>query len=161
MKKIITLLMLVAVAVAAQAQSLTGKNWFTNQSDNDIDGGLLMMFDPEGACAVSLLIVKTNDNKTIAFTYMVPGMYSRVGDSLKVTLIPKMAEVNCDIEGMSANEIELMQPVIDEQKQQLKVSLAEDFDWDEEPFTIDELTDSRLVLTDSEGAKMVFVHVEE
>ena len=156
MKKIITLLMLVAVAVAAQAQSLTGKNWFTNQSDNDIDGGLLMMFDPEGACAV-----KTNDNKTIAFTYMVPGMYSRVGDSLKVTLIPKMAEVNCDIEGMSANEIELMQPVIDEQKQQLKVSLAEDFDWDEEPFTIDELTDSCLVLTDSEGSKMVFVHVEE
>ena len=54
-----------------------------------------------------------------------------------------------------------MQPVIDEQKQQLKVSLAEDFDWDEEPFTIDELTDSRLVLTDSEGSKMVFVHVEE
>ena len=76
-------------------------------------------------------------------------------------MIPKMAEVNCDIEGMSANEIELMQPVIDEQKQQLKVSLAEDFDWDEEPFTIDELTDSRLVLTDSEGSKMVFVHVEE
>ena len=33
MKKIITLLMLVAVAVTAQAQSLTGKNWFTNQSD--------------------------------------------------------------------------------------------------------------------------------
>lgn len=166
MKKLFSLFMMVAVAVAAQAQSLTGVNWFTDMSDDEADGGLIMLFDPEGACAVTLLMVQSNDQITMTFTYTVPGVYSIDGKELLVTLLTDCAEINADIDtdGLTAEQIEtvkLLQPVIDEQKEQLKIGLAESFGWENEQFTITELTATRLALTDSDGKEMVFIPVDE
>ena len=166
MKKLFALFMLVAVAVAAQAQSLTGVNWFTDMSDEEADGGLMMLFEPEGACAVTLLLVQGNEEITMSFTYMVPGVYSVDGNELSVILLTDCAEITAEIdtEGMTDEQkemVKLLQPVLDAQKEQLKAGLAENFDWDDERFTITELTDTRLVLTDSDGKEMVFTPVEE
>ena len=166
MKKLLALFVLVAVAVAAQAQSLTGVNWFSDMSDGDADGGLMMLFEPEGACAVTLLMVQGDENLTISFTYMVPGVYSIDGKELSVILLTDCAEINADIDtdGLTDEQkemVKLLQPVLDAQKEQLKAGLAENFDWDDERFTITELTDTRLVLTDSDGKEMVFTPVEE
>ena len=165
MKKLLALFVLVAVAVAAQAQSLTGVNWFTDMSDDDADGGLMMLFEPEGACAVTLLLVQGNEEITMSFTYMVPGVYSVDGNELSVILLTDCAEITAEIdtEGMTDEQkemVKLLQPVLDAQKEQLKAGLAENFDWDDERFTITELTDTRLVLTDSDGKEMVFTPVE-
>ena len=165
MKKLLALFVLVAVAVAAQAQSLTGVNWFTDMSDDDADGGLMMLFEPEGACAVTLLLVQGNEEITMSFTYMVPGVYSVDGNELSVILLTDCAEITAEIdtEGMTDEQkemVKLLQPVLDAQKEQLKAGLAENFDWDDERFTITELTDTRLVLTDSDGKEMVFNPVE-
>lgn len=165
MKKLFALFMLVSMVVAAQAQSLTGVNWFTDMSDEEADGGLMMLFEPEGACAVTLLLVQGNEEITMSFTYMVPGVYSVDGNELSVILLTDCAEITAEIdtEGMTDEQkemVKLLQPVLDAQKEQLKAGLAENFDWDDERFTITELTDTRLVLTDSDGKEMVFTPVE-
>lgn len=166
MKKLFALFVLVAVAVAAQAQSLTGVNWFTDMSDDEADGGLMMLFDPEGACAVYLLLVQSSEVLTMTFTYMVPGVYSIDGKDLSVTLLTDCAEINADIDtdgwtDVQIETVKILQPLIDEQKEKLKAGLAENFDWENELFTVTELTDTRLVLTDSDGKEMVFTPVEE
>ena len=57
--------------------------------------------------------------------------------------------------------LEMMKPALDQQKEQIKVGLNEEFAWTDEPFTITELTDTRLVITDSKGKEMIFSPVEE
>ena len=162
MKKIIALFVLVAVAVAAQAQSLTGKNWFCTAIDDDTEGGLVMLFDPEGACAMSLLMVEDN----LTMTYMVPAKYTLERNVIRVTTFTHLSEIEIQFitEGLTPEQqsmLEMMKPALDQQKEQIKVGLNEEFAWTDEPFTITELTDTRLVITDSKGKEMIFSPVEE
>lgn len=162
MKKIIALFVLVAVAVAAQAQSLTGKNWFCTAIDDDTEGGLMMLFDPEGACAMTLLMVEDN----LTMTYMVPAKYTLERNVIRVTTFTNLSEVEIqliteDLTPEQQSMLEMLKPALDEQKDQVRIGLNEDFAWTDEPFTIIELTDTRLVLTDSKGEEMVFSPVEE
>lgn len=162
MKQIIALFMLAAVAVAAQAQSLTGKNWFCTSIEGDTEGGLMMLFDPEGACAMSLLIVEEN----LTMTYMVPAKYSLNDNVIRMTTFTHLSEIEIqfiteDLTPEQQSMLEMLKPALDEQKQQIKAGLNENFDWTDEPLTITEITDTRLVLTDSKGKEMIFSPVEE
>ena len=166
MKKLFSLFMLVAMVVAAQAQSLTDVKWFSDMSDNDADGGMMILFDPEGVCALSLIMVQGKDGLTVNIGYTVPGVFSVEGNELTVTLLTDMAEIEAEIdtEGLTPEQqqvVKQMQPVIDEQKAEIKGSLDESFNWQGEKFVIAELTATRLVLVDSTGEETVFTPFDE
>ena len=102
--------MLVAMVVAAQAQSLTGRNWFADLSDDDSDAGLVMIFGSEGGCAMTMLMVDASDELTVTCTYMVPGTYTIDSNVIAVTLIASLAEVNAEIdtEGMTPEQLQVV-----------------------------------------------------
>ena len=56
------LLLMVAAAIATQAQSLTGKYWYADMSDKENSIGLILVYDVQGQCMV---VMVTEDKEEI------------------------------------------------------------------------------------------------
>ena len=110
MKKLFfTLMLMLMSAIVLNAQSLTGKQWYTKLADEEgTDVVVALTFDDNGNC--ELLVGSEYEMKEegvpveIVGSVTVPGTYSLNGKDLKMNLDRGKAEVELDyeIKGMDA-----------------------------------------------------------
>ena len=154
----------VFLAVAAGAQSLTGKNWFGDMTENGNRMGLILKFNDNGSCAASLIMTyqEVDDGITmIAYATMTaPGTYTRNGNNLSVKIDHSKAhtKIEPDFKGVEAAQKKIMaaaiQPELDKMKPELEKEMVDAMFTNEE-FVITKITAKSLVL--NEGMNFVAV----
>ena len=110
MKKfIISLMLMLVAAVAAQAQNLTGKQWCTVLNDENGEGiAVALTFEKDGSCEMVIAAQQEMKEEGVPITLMavvtVPGTYRRDGNDLNTLFDKGKAEVEVDyeIKGMDA-----------------------------------------------------------
>lgn len=102
-KSLFTLMLMLVSVLALNAQSLTGKEWFTKLSPDD--GGevfVTLNFEKNGTCemlvATDYHIEQDGVPITVAGGVTVPGTYTLNGKDLKMNLNRSKAEVEFDYE---------------------------------------------------------------
>ena len=165
-KTFFTLMLMLASALAINAQSLTGKDWCTMIPDEDgSEIALEMTFENNGACVVKIVAVeemKEGDMKmNIGVEVDVHGTYKLNGKDLKIDLAKEKAKVDIDIdiEGVDAQTQTMMKSMMkpelekgkDEAKKEL-LKLLPDLD----NATVVSLDNNRLVLADQSGKELTF-----
>ena len=131
MKKIFfTFMLMLASVVAVNAQSLTGKVWFTNSSVDQNESSFVLFFEDDGTCAVAVgadqVMAEAGMKMTISLTAKVNGTYTLNGKNLKMKLDNENVDftVDYDIEGVDASTKKMMdsmiKPELEKQKPMLK-----------------------------------------
>ena len=167
MKKIFfTLMLMLASALAINAQSLTGKEWCTMVPDEDGSEIVLeMTFENSGVCVVK--IVSVEDMKEggmkmiIAAEVDVHGTYKLNGKDLKIDLAKEKAKVDIDIDFEGVDEQtkammeNMMKPELEKGKDEAKRELLKVLPALENAKIVS-LDNNRLVLADQSGKEMTF-----
>ncbi len=162
------MMLMLASMIAINAQSLTGKQWYTVMpADGGQDVVVGVTFEESGTC--ELLIAAQQEVKekegdmpiTITAGVSVPGTYKHKGDKLKINFDRDKAEADVDyeIEGIDAATKALVDEEIRPQLEGLKDELKKEMlngmpEIDD--LKIVELTATRLVVKDSAGDEMTF-----
>ena len=114
-KSVLTLMLMLVSVLALNAQSLTGKEWFTKLSPDD--GGevfVTLTFEKNGTCemlvATDYQIKQDGVPISVAGGVTVPGTYTLSGKDLKMNLNRSKAEVefDYDVKGMNAKTKAIM-----------------------------------------------------
>ena len=118
-KSVLALLLMIVSVLALNAQSLTGKEWYTKLSPDD--GGevfVTLTFEKNGTC--EMLVATDYQIKidgvpiSVAGGVTVPGTYTLSGKDLKMNLNRSKAEVefDYDVKGMNAKAKAVMDKVM-------------------------------------------------
>jgi len=167
MKKLIfTLILMLASVIALNAQSLTGKQWFTKLADEEgTEVIVALAFDENGTC--ELLVGTEYEMKEdgvpidIVGSVTVPGTYSLNDKDLIMNLDRGKAEVELDydIKGMDANTKAKMDKEIRAEIDGLKGDFKKEM-LDGMPkmhnMKIVSLESKKLVIKDDEGDEISF-----
>jgi hypothetical protein len=165
-KTLFTLLLMIASAVAVNAQSLTGKDWCTMIPDEDgTQIAFQMTFEKDGVNKIKLVAVQDMSESgmkmSIAMELDVPGSYKLNDKDLKINLDREKAkvEIGIDIDGVDAKTKAMMEsmmkPEIEKGKAEVKKELLKVLP-NMENMKVVSLDNKRLVLADSTGAEMEF-----
>lgn len=160
------MMLMLASMIAINAQSLTGKQWYTVMpADGGQDVVVGVTFEESGTC--ELLIAAQHEVKeggmpiTITAGVSVPGTYKHKGDKLKINFDRDKAEADVDyeIEGIDAATKALvdeeLRPQLEGLKGELKKEMLNGMP-EIDDLKIVELTATRLVVKDSAGDEMTF-----
>ncbi len=165
-KTFFTLMLLLASALAVNAQSLTSNPWFTMLEMDGDEAAFVINFDADGTCAIVFGADEVMDEDgmkmTISMTAMVPGTYKLDGKNLSITLDEAGANVDVDyaIEGVDAATKKMMdamiKPELEKQKPELKKTVMSGM-----PkmgnMKVVSVSKEKLVLADEEGTEMTFM----
>lgn len=165
-KAFISLMLTIVSAIVLNAQSLTGKPWYTVFTDEDgTDIVVSYTFEDNGTCE---LVIATEyemkeDDVPILLTggVTVPGTFSLKGDDLKVNLNKRKAEVELDyeIKGMDPEVKKLMDKEIGAEIKGLRKEFKDEM-LNGLPKTqtmkVVSLDKNELVLRDEEGDEIPF-----
>ena len=165
-KAFISLMLTIVSAIVLNAQSLTGKPWYTVITDEDgTDIVVSYTFEDNGTCE---LVIATEyemkeDDVPILLTggVTVPGTFSLKGDDLKVNLNKRKAEVELDyeIKGMDPEVKKLMDKEIGAEIKGLRKEFKDEM-LNGLPKTqtmkVVSLDKNELVLRDEEGDEIPF-----
>ena len=165
-KTFFTLMLLLASALAINAQSLTSNPWFTMLEMDGDEAAFVINFDADGTCAIVFGADEVMDEDgmkmTISMTAMVPGTYKLDGKNLSITLDEAGANVDVDyaIEGVDAATKKMMdamiKPELEKQKPELKKTVMSGM-----PkmgnMKVVSVSKEKLVLADEEGTEMTFM----
>ena len=166
MKKIFFAFMLMlASVVAVNAQSLTGKVWFTNSSIDQDESSFVLFFEDDGTCAVAVaadqVMAEAGMKMTISLTAKVNGTYTLYGKNLKMKLDNENVDftVDYDIEGVDASTKKMMdsmiKPELEKQKPMLKNEVLKSIP-DMGNLTVVSLSNDELVLANEDGEELTF-----
>lgn len=167
MKKLLfTLMLMLTSAIALNAQSLTGKQWYTNLTDEEgTDIIMAFEFDEDGTCillAGSGFEMKEDGVPIeIVGSVAVPGTYSLRGKDLKMNFEKGMAEVELDyeIKGMDAKTKAMLDKEIGSEIEGLRNEFKNDM-LDGLPdmlnLKIVSLKSRELVVKDEDGEEITF-----
>jgi len=148
------LLLMVAAAIATQAQSLTGKYWYADMSDKENSMGLILVYDVEGQCAAVMVTEdkeEMGNGATLVFTFRtaVPGIYTLQGKkvSMKFDRDRAESELEYDIQGVDEATKKIIMPrlkfEIEKMKPQLEAELIDTLPTNAN-YEITKLTDTEL-----------------
>lgn len=148
------LLLMVAAAIATQAQSLTGKYWYADMSDKENSIGLILVYDVQGQCMVVMVTEdkeEIGDGATLVFTFRtaVPGIYTLQGKkvSMKFDRDRAESELEYDIQGVDEATKKIIMPrlkfEIEKMKPQLEAELIDTLPTNAN-YEITKLTDTEL-----------------
>ena len=165
-KTLLTLMLAIVSAIVLNAQSLTGKQWFTKlTSEDDMEIVVGLTFEKNGTCE---LVMATeyemkDDDVPIDFagSVTVPGTYTLSGNDLKMNLLKRKAEAELgyDIKGMDARTKALLDKEIEADIKALKKEFKNDM-LDGLPtlhnVKIVSLDSHRLIIKDDDGDEIPF-----
>ncbi len=165
-KTLFTLMLMIASALAINAQSLTGKEWCTMIPDEDGNQiALEMTFKDNGSCEIELVAVEemkeSGAKMIIEVEIDIPGTYTLNGKNLNIKLAKEKAKVDfdVDIEGVDAQTKALMKQMIKPELEKNKEEVINE-SLKSLPalgeMKVVSLDNNRLVLTDASGTKMDF-----
>lgn len=165
-KSIFALMLMIASALAINAQSLTGKGWCTMIPDEDGNEiALELTFENKGTCEVKLAGVEemkeSGMKMSIGMELDVPGTFKLDGKDLKVNLDKEKAKIDIDVdfEGMDAQTKNMMKqmikPELEKGKAEAKKELLKMVPGMGNMKVVS-LDNHRLVLADDNGAEMTF-----
>ena len=148
------LLLMVAAAIATQAQSLTGKYWYADMSDKENSIGLILVYDVQGQCMAVMVTEEKEEignGATLVFTFRtaVPGIYTLQGKkvSMKFDRDRAEAELEYDIQGVDEATKKIIMPrlkfEIEKMKPQLEAELIDTLPTNAN-YEITKLTDTEL-----------------
>ncbi|MBR5638727.1 MAG: hypothetical protein IKW83_03075 [Muribaculaceae bacterium] len=166
MKKIFfAFMLLLASVVAVNAQSLTGKVWFTNSSIDQNESSFVLFFEDDGTCVVAVasdqVMNEGGMKMTISVTAKVNGTYTLNGKDLKMKLDNENVDftVDYDIEGVDASTKKMMdsmiKPELEKQKPMLKNEVLKSIP-DMGNLTVVTLSNDELVLANEDGEELTF-----
>ena len=152
--RLFMLLLMVAAAIATQAQSLTGKYWYADMSDKENSMGLILVYDVQGQCAA---VMVTDDKEemgngatlVVTFRTTVPGIYTLQGKKVSMKFVRDRAvsELEYDIQGVDEATKKIIMPQlkfeIEKMKPQLEAELIETLPTNDS-YEITKLTDNEL-----------------
>lgn len=152
--RLFMLLLMVAAAIATQAQSLTGKYWYADMSDKENSIGLILVYDVQGQCMVVMVTEdkeEIGDGATLVFTFRtaVPGIYTLQGKkvSMKFDRDRAESELEYDIQGVDEATKKIIMPrlkfEIEKMKPQLEAELIDTLPTNAN-YEITKLTDTEL-----------------
>lgn len=165
-KTLFTLMLMIASALAINAQSLTGKEWCTMIPDKDGDEiALEMTFKNNGTCEIEVISMQDMSESgmkmTIEMELEVSGTYKLNDKDLKIDLDKDNAviDIDVDFEGVDAQTKAMMKQMIKPELEKGKAEAKQEFlkclqNFDN--MKIVSLDNNRLVLADSKGAEMEF-----
>mgnify|MGYP006988859500 CR=1 FL=1 len=169
-KTVFTLMLMLASALAINAQSLTSNPWYMLLPLDDQEVVFMLNFNDDGTCAVAMaadLVMDEDGMKmTISFTAKVPGTYTLNGKNLKMTLNEDNADMDIDyeIEGVDAATKKMMdamiKPELEKQKSELKKEIFRGVP-NLGNMTIVSVSKDKLVLVDEAGEEMTFMPAPE
>ena len=165
-KTFFTLMLMLASALAINAQSLTGKDWCTMVPDEDGQQiALEMKFENNAACEITIATVQdmkeSGMKMSIAIELDIPGTYKLDGQDLSVNLNNEKAknDLDVDIEGVDAQTkammIQMIKPELEKGKAEAKKELIKMLP-NMGNMKVVSLDNHRLILADSTGAEMTF-----
>lgn len=171
MKKLFfTFMFVLASVVAVNAQSLTGKVWFTNESIDKNESSFVLFFEDDGSCAVAVgadqVMEEAGMKMTISLTAKVNGTYTLNGKDLKMVLDNENADfiVDYDVEGVDAKTKEMMdafiKPELEKQKPALKKEVIKNIP-DMGNLKVVSLSKDELVLANEAGEELTFKQAPE
>ena len=165
-KSFVSLLLMLISALVINAQSLTGKQWFTVFADEDgVDIVLSLIFEENGSCELVMAteFEMQEDDVPITFTcgVTIPGTFRLNGQNLKMNLNKRKAEVELDYEfkGMDAKTKSLMDKELEPDLKDLKKEFKKEMIDGLPPMgnmKIISLETSKLVLRDEDGNEIPF-----
>lgn len=152
--RLFMLLLMVAAAIATQAQSLTGKYWYADMSDKENSMGLILVYDVQGQCAA---VMVTDDKEemgngatlVVTFRTTVPGIYTLQGKKVSMKFVRDRAvsELEYDIQGVDEATKKIIMPQlkfeIEKTKPQLEAELIDTLPTNAN-YEITKLTDTEL-----------------
>lgn len=152
--RLFMLLLMVAAAIATQAQSLTGKYWYADMSDKENSIGLILVYDVQGQCMAVMVTEykeEIGDGATLVFTFRtaVPGIYTLQGKkvSMKFDRDRAESELEYDIQGVDEATKKIIMPhlkfEIEKMKPQLEAELIDTLPTNAN-YEITKLTDTEL-----------------
>lgn len=167
-KTVFTLLLMLATAIAGQAQSekLTRTAWST-MLPGDEEMEMVLNFDDDGECYIILTSEEYQDlddgaSITIRQSLSVPGIFNKSGRNITVSFNKRKAEFNLsyDIYGadeqtknmvklMLTPELKKMEPEIKQEMLDLVPAFMDDM-------KVISVNKERLILGDGEGERMTF-----
>ena len=164
-KTFFTLILMLASVLAINAQSLTGKVWFTNISIDQNESCLVLCFEDDGSCAVAVgadqVMNEASMKMIISLTAKVNGTYTLDGKDLKMVLDKENADftVDYDVEGVDAKIKDLMdasiKPELEKQKPMLKTMVINSIP-DMGHLKLVSLSNVELVLANEDGEELTF-----
>ena len=165
-ESILTLMLMLVSVLALDAQSLTGKEWYTKLSPDD--GGevfVTLTFEKNGTCemlvATDYQIKQDGVPISVAGGVTVPGTYTLNGKDLKMNLNRSKAEVefDYDVKGMNAKAKAVMDKEMKSQFDDMKKEFK-DMMLDGMPkmhnMKVVTLESKKLVIKDDEGDEIPF-----
>lgn len=152
--RLFMLLLMVAAAIATQAQSLTGKYWYADMSDKENSIGLILVYDVQGQCMAVMVTEEKEEignGATLVFTFRtaVPGIYALQGKkvSMKFDRDRAESELEYDIQGVDEATKKIIMPrlkfEIEKMKPQLEAELIDTLPTNAN-YEITKLTDTEL-----------------
>ena len=165
-KLFFTLMLMLTSAIVLNAQSLTGKQWYTQLTDEEgTDVIVALEFDEDGTCVLlagSGFEMNEDDVPIeIVGSVAVPGTYKLHGKDLKINLDKGMAEVELDyeIKGLDAETKAMLDREIGPEIEGLKNDFKNEM-LDGLPkklnMKIVSLESSKLVVKDEDGEEITF-----
>lgn len=170
MKKIFfVFLLMVTSVITANAQSLTGKKWFTYLSDAE-DEVLIISFYEDGGCMPVIGQeggMKQEDMSILFhFTLAIPGSYKVDNNHLLCDFDydGAVVEIEYDISGVDESTKPLIESMLKPEIEKMKPEAKQEL-WLLMPkmdaMNIVSLTDDTLILVDKDGTKWTFNVVPE
>ena len=165
-KSVLTLMLMLVSVLALNAQSLTGKEWFTKLSPDD--GGevfVTLTFEKNGSCemlvATDYQIKQDGVPISVAGGVTVPGTYTLNGKDLKMNLNRSKAvvEFDYDVKGMDAKTKAIMdktmKPEFDGMKKEFKDMMLNGMP-KMQNMKVVTLESKKLVIKDDDGDEIPF-----
>lgn len=163
-KTLFTLMLMIASALAINAQSLTGKEWRAMIPNTDgTKVALELTFENNGTFEAEVVAMEDINedgmSMTISVEVEIPGTYTLNGKNLNINLNKDKATIDFDFKNVDAQTKamlkNMMKAELDKSKNEAKNEILDDMP----PMgnmKVVSLDNHRLVLADSTGAEMTF-----
>ena len=165
-KTLFTLMLMIASALAINAQSLTGKEWRAMIPDEDGNQiAFEMKFENNGTCEIELAAIQemkeSGMKMSIGIELEVPGTYKLNGKDLSLNLNREKAKIDFDVdfEGVDSQTkammMQMIKPELEKGKAEAKKEMLNSLP-DLNGLKVVSLDNNRLVLADETGAETTF-----
>ena len=165
-KTLFTLMLMIASALAINAQSLTGKEWRAMIPNTDgTKVALELTFENNGTCEAEVVAMEDINedgmSMTISVEVEIPGTYTLNGKNLNINLNKDKATIDFDFDFKNVDAQtkamlkNMMKAELDKSKIEAKNEILDDMP-PMDNMKIVSLDSSKLVIADSTGEEMTF-----
>lgn len=162
-------MLMLASMITVNAQSLTGKTWTTDLSEDNEKSIVNFNFNDDGTMKMVLDAESTEDaggmKMVIILKADVPGTYTLDGDKLSLKFDNKKADVKCDVDlvGLDATTKSMYKGMIlgeiNKQKAALLDEVLGSLPFSKDPIIVKSVTDKELVF-EIDGTELKFTAAE-